>query len=221
VRLRKEVTMAAKPKKVAKKVASKKASKKVTSKARKAKPVAKAKMAARSAPKTAARKAAPKTARASSKAKPVAAAPQYHTVTPLLNVMGAESAIAFYKEAFGAKERVRMPGPDGKIMHAEIVIGDSVVMISDVMNQPATNSSLHVYVPDCDALYSRAVAAGATTKMALQDMFWGDRFGSVTDPFGNTWNIATHKEDISPEEMEKRMSEMPPPGSQASSTASA
>jgi PhnB protein len=207
--------MAAKPKKVVKKVASKKPSKKITgkaSKARKAKPVAKAKPAA-------------KTARASSKAKakakPVAAAPQYHTVTPYLNVEGAESAIAFYKEAFGAKERARMPGPGGKIMHAEIVIGDSVVMISDAMNQPATASSLHVYVPDCDALYSRAVAAGARTKMALQDMFWGDRFGSVTDPFGNTWNIATHKEDISPAEMEKRMSEMPPPGSQPTSTTSA
>lgn len=190
--------MAAKPKKIAKKVASKKASKKpvkkVTSKARKAKPVA-------------------KSARASSKAKPMAAAPQYHTVTPLLNVDGAEGAIAFYKEAFGAKERARMPGPDGKIMHAEIVIGDSVVMISDAMNQPATISSLHVYVPDCDALYSRAVAAGAKAKMALQDMFWGDRFGSVTDPFGNTWSIATHKEDVSRAEMEKRMADLPPPGS--------
>jgi uncharacterized glyoxalase superfamily protein PhnB len=198
--------MAAKPKKVAKKAASKKASKKVTSKARKAKPAAKARPAAKSA-------------RARS-AKPVVAAPLYHTVTPYLNVEGAESAIAFYKEAFGAQERTRMPGPGGKIMHAELVIGDSVVMISDVMNQPATTSWLHVYVPDCDALYSRAVAAGAKTKMALQDMFWGDRFGSVTDPFGNVWNIATHKEDVSPEEMEKRMAQMPPPGA-PSSTASA
>jgi PhnB protein len=208
--------MAAKPKKIAKKVASKKASKKVTRKARKAKPAAKSVRAsakpakAAASAKAAKRKAAPK----------AAVQPQYHTVTPLLNIDGADGAIAFYKQAFGAKERVRMPGPDGKIMHAEILIGDSVVMITDTMNQPATTSSLHVYVPDCDVLYHQAVAAGANPKMALQDMFWGDRFGSVIDPFGNTWSIATHKEDVSPAEMEKRMAEMPPMGPPSSSTAS-
>jgi PhnB protein len=192
--------MAAKPKKkvkakakaILKKVAKKKASSKVTSKA----------------------KPAPKSARAKAPAaKPQAAeAPRYHTVTPMLNIAGADAAIAFYKEAFGAQERVRMPGPDGKVMHAEIVIGDSVVMISDVWQNPATVSALHVYVPDCDALYSQAVAAGASPKMPLQDMFWGDRFGTLTDPFGNIWSIATHKEDVSPEEMQKRMAALPPPG---------
>jgi PhnB protein len=211
--------MAAKPKKIAKKTASKKASsKKVTTKARKAKPVAK------SARPSAKPKRAVAAVRAKAKAKAPAAAkapaqPSYHTVTPVLNVNGAEGAIAFYKTAFGAKERVRMPGPDGKIMHCELLIGDSVVMVTDAINQPATQSSLHVYVPDCDALYSQALAAGADQKMALQDMFWGDRFGSVTDPFGNTWSIATHKEDVSPEEMSKRMEQMPPPGGPPSSSA--
>ena len=198
--------MAAKPKKKAKssvkKVAKKKASSKVASKA---KPAAKS---ARAKAKPAAKAAKPRAAA------PKAAAPPYHTVTAVLNIDGADSAIDFFKQAFGAKERGgRMAGPDGKIMHAEIVIGDSVVMVSDVVNQTATKSSLHIYVPDCDSLYSQALAAGATAKMPLQDMFWGDRFGSVSDPFGNTWSVATHKEDVSPAEMEKRMAAMgPPPG---------
>ena len=136
----------------------------------------------------------------------------YRSVTPALNVSDAKGLIAFCKKAFGGKLRASMPGPDGKIMHAEIVIGDSVVMVSDAMNQPATTSALHVFVPDCDVVYGKAVAAGATPKMPLQDMFWGDRFGTVGDPFGNTWSIATHKEDVSPEEMQKRMAELPPPG---------
>jgi PhnB protein len=203
--------MAAKPKKIAKKVASKKASKKVTkSKARKAKPAAKSARA--SAPKKVAKPRA--AARPKIAAKPKIAAPLYHTVTPVLNVYGADGAIDFYKSAFGAKERMRMPGPDGKIMHSELLIGDSVLMVTDVINNPATASSLHIYVPDCDAVYSQALAAGAKQKMPLQDMFWGDRFGSLTDPFGNTWNIATHKEDVPPEEMEKRMAAAGmPPGS--------
>jgi uncharacterized glyoxalase superfamily protein PhnB len=191
--------MAAKAKKKAKTIAKKPAKKKASSKVtRKAKPAA---------------KPAAKSARV--KAKPAAAqavTPRYNTVTPVLNIEGADAAISFYKEAFGATERLRMPGPDGKVMHAEIMIGDSVVMISDVMQQPATKSSLFVYVPDCDAVYSQAVAAGASAKMPLQDMFWGDRFGSVMDPYGNTWSVATHKEDVSPEEMQKRMAEMPPMG---------
>jgi PhnB protein len=195
--------MAAKAKKKAKPVAKKAAKKKASSKvSRKAKP------AAKPAAKSARAKVKPAKARP---AKAAPAAPRYRTVTPLLNIEGAEGAIAFYKEAFGATERMRMPGPDGKIMHAEILIGDSVVMISDVMQQPATKSSMFVYVPDCDAVYSQAVAAGASAKMPLQDMFWGDRFGSVVDPFGNVWSVATHKEDVSPQELQKRMAEMPPP----------
>jgi uncharacterized glyoxalase superfamily protein PhnB len=207
--------MAAKPKKIAKKAASKKASKKVTSnkaKARKAKPVAKS-LRAKAKPAKAAKAAKPAKAAKARAAAPKAAEPRYRTLTALLNISGADGAIDFFKEAFGAKERFRMPGPDGKIMHAELVIGDSVLMVSDVAQQAPTKSSLHVYVPDCDALYSQAVAAGASPKMPLQDMFWGDRFGSVTDPFGNTWAIATHKEDVSPEELAKRMADMPPPGS--------
>jgi uncharacterized glyoxalase superfamily protein PhnB len=204
--------MAAKPKKAtkkkaaSKKVASKKvASKKVkvSSKARRAKPAAN-------------KMARPKAAKAKVKAaKPrAAAAPAnpYHTVTPHLTLEDAGAAIAFYRQAFGAQERYRMPGPDGKIAHAEIMIGDSIVMLSDAGDQrPATSSSLHVYVPDCDALWSQAIAAGASVKTPLEDMFWGDRFGTITDPFGNSWNIATHREDVSPEEMMKRMAALPPP----------
>jgi uncharacterized glyoxalase superfamily protein PhnB len=191
-------------KQLAKKVAKKKPSSKVTKKAKPAaKPAAKS-VRAKAKAKPAARAAKP--------AKAAAAAPRYHTITPVLNIDGADDAIAFFKQAFGATERLRMPGPDGKVMHCELEIGDSVVMVTDVMQNPATKSNLHIYVPDCDAVYSQALAAGATTKMPLQDMFWGDRFGSLNDPFGNTWNVATHKEDVSPEEMEKRMAQMPPPG---------
>jgi len=202
--------MAAKAKKKAKSSAKKVVAKQSARKTAKKKPsakVAKAKPAAKSA------RAKAKPAKATTKpAKPAAAQPGYHTVTPVLTVEGAEDAIAFYKRAFGATERMRMPGPDGKIMHAEIMIGDSVVMVSDVFaNFTATKASLHIYVPDCDAVYSQAVAAGADAKLPLEDTFWGDRFGTVTDPFGNTWSVATHKEDVSPAEMERRMAALPPP----------
>jgi uncharacterized glyoxalase superfamily protein PhnB len=200
--LLKEVTMAAKAKKKAKTVAKKSAKKKVSSKVtRKAKPAA---------------KPAAKSVRAKAKAKPAKAkapaAPPYNTVTAVLTIDGAEGAIAFYKQAFGATERARMAGPDGKIMHAEIVIGDSVVMVNDAIQGPATQSKLHIYVPDCDAVYGQALAAGAATEMPLQDMFWGDRYGTVKDPYGNSWGVATHKEDVSSEEMQRRMAELPPPG---------
>ena len=177
---------------------------------------------ARTATKTAAKVAKPakpagkvaKPAKAAVRKAPakLAAVPAgYGTVTPFLNINGASDAIDFYKKAFGATERFRVPGPDGKLMHAEIAIGDSVVMLSDAMRRPATQAALHLYVKDCDALFEQALAAGATVTMPLMDMFWGDRYGQLSDPFGNLWSIATHKEDVSPEEMQKRMAEMPPP----------
>lgn len=136
-----------------------------------------------------------------------------HTLTPTLAVDGAAEAIDFYKEAFGAKERMRIPGPEGKIGHAELEIGDSVLMLADVFPQfrlmpprqlGATTMGLFLYVEDVDAVVQQAVGAGAEITMPVQDMFWGDRFGQVTDPFGHVWQVATHKEDVPPAEMEER-----------------
>jgi PhnB protein len=136
----------------------------------------------------------------------------YHTVTPSLIVRDAAQAIEFYKRAFGAEEVTRMPGPGGSIMHAEIRIGDSVVMLGEENAQWGTLSplstkgnpgSLHLYVDDADAAFARALAAGATTRYPLEDVFWGDRYGKVTDPFGHEWGIATHVRDVSPEEMQQ------------------
>jgi PhnB protein len=180
---------------------SKVSSKKVTKAAKAAKPAGK--IAKPAKPAKTARKAAPP--------KLQAVPAGYGTVTPFLNIVGANDAIDFFKKAFGAVERFRMPGPDGKLMHAEIAIGTSVVMVSDAMRRPATQAALHLYVKDCDALFEQALAAGATVTMPLMDMFWGDRYGQLSDPFGNLWSIATHKEDVSPEEMQKRMAELPPP----------
>ena len=139
----------------------------------------------------------------------------YHTVTPFLNVDGASEALEFYKKAFGAEERVRMPTPDGKIMHSEIKIGDSLLMVSDTMMNPATQSSIHLYVPDADAMWKRAVAAGAKVEMPLADQFWGDRWGVLSDKWGNRWGIATHTKDVSPDDMkrlgEEAMKNMPKP----------
>ena len=127
---------------------------------------------------------------------------------------GADEAITFYKNAFGAKEKTRMPGPDGKLMHAELVIGDSVVMLSDEFPDMGSKapqtlggsaSSLLIYTRDVDALFERAVSAGAKVQMPVADMFWGDRFGKVEDPFGHIWQLATHKEELTPREMQKRM----------------
>jgi len=191
--------------------AAKKSSKKTAAKRASAKPSAKAsvKKTAKPAAKSAAR--AGKVTRKAAPAKPLAVPAGYHTVTPYLNLNGAADAIEFYQKAFGAIERVRMPGPDGKVMHAELAIGDSVVMLSEAMMAPATQGGIHLYVKDCDALFNQAIAAGATATMPLSDMFWGDRWGKLSDPFGQTWSIATHKEDVSPEEMQKRMEAMPPP----------
>ncbi|MFN2470235.1 MAG: VOC family protein [Gaiellaceae bacterium] len=137
----------------------------------------------------------------------------YHSVCPVLTVDGATDAIEFYERAFGAKERFRMPGPDGTIGHAELEIGDSVVMLSDpfphsTVRPPSelggTSVGIFVYVEDVDAVFEQAVSEGATVTMALDDMFWGDRFGSVTDPYGHSWSFATHIEDVPAEEMEER-----------------
>jgi PhnB protein len=140
----------------------------------------------------------------------------YHTVTPYLAVDGAAEAIEYYKKAFGAKERMRMEVPGGKIGHAEIEIGDSLVMLSDPFPQASTRAptelggtsgGVFLYVDDVDAVVKRAVDAGATITMEVADQFWGDRFGSITDPFGHLWSIATHVEDIPPEEMAERAKE--------------
>ena len=137
----------------------------------------------------------------------------YHTITPYLAVKDAAEAIDYYKQAFGAKERVRMDAPDGKIGHAELEIGDSLVMLSDPFPQSSTTppkelggttSSIFMYVEDVDAVVKRAIDAGATITMEVADQFWGDRFGSVTDPFGHVWSIATHIEDVPPDEMAER-----------------
>jgi uncharacterized glyoxalase superfamily protein PhnB len=128
----------------------------------------------------------------------------YHTVTAFLNVDGARDAIAFYKQAFGAEERAMMPTPDGKVMHSEIKIGDSIVMISDAMMMPATRSALHLYVQDADAVWVKAVAAGCQVIIPLDDQFWGDRYGVLSDKWGNRWSIASHKEDVSVDEMGRR-----------------
>ena len=137
----------------------------------------------------------------------------YHTLTPYLAVDDATAAIEFYERAFGAKEQVRMDSPDGKIAHAELDIGDSKVMLADPFPQfqakppkelGGTTVGLFVYVENVDELVQQAVDAGATLTMAPEDQFWGDRFGSVTDPFGHSWQIATHVEDVPPEEMAER-----------------
>ena len=137
----------------------------------------------------------------------------YRTVTPYLAVDDAAEAIAYYKKAFGAKERGRMETPDGRIGHAELEIGDSLVMLSDPIPEATTrtpkelggtSASVFLYVEDVDAVVKRAVDAGATVTMEVADQFWGDRFGSVQDPFGHSWSIATHVEDVPPEEMPER-----------------
>ena len=137
----------------------------------------------------------------------------YHTVTPYLIVRGAAKAIDFYKKAFGAEERFRMAGPGGRLMHAEMQIGDSVVMLGDEWPEMGAKSpqtlggagaSVMLYVADVDASFKKATAAGAKPKQPPTDMFWGDRFGKLTDPFGHEWAMATHIEDVAPDEMERR-----------------
>ena len=137
----------------------------------------------------------------------------YHSVTPYLIVRGGADAIEFYQKAFGAVELFRFPSPDGKIGHAEIKVGDSPIMLADEFPDMGYNGpeslggspvSLMIYVEDVDTVFNQAVQAGAVVKEALQDKFYGDRMGTVTDPFGHRWHLATHKEDVSMEEMERR-----------------
>ena len=128
----------------------------------------------------------------------------YHSVTASLTQADAGQTINFCKKAFGAKERMRMAGPGGKIMHAEIEIGDSVVMLTDAIREPAQPAGLFLYVTDVDKIFAKAVKAGGTVVMPPQDMFWGDRFGTIEDPSGNRWGIATHREDVPPRDMKKR-----------------
>jgi PhnB protein len=140
-----------------------------------------------------------------------------HTVTPLLTCADAAAAIEFYRKAFNAQEVSRLPGPDGKLMHASIRIGDSTVMLTDEFPQmgglgPKTLKgspvTIHLYVEDADAVAERAVAAGATITMPVQEMFWGDRYGQLEDPFGHRWSVGTHVRDVTPEEMQQAMSKM-------------
>ena len=143
--------------------------------------------------------------------------PGFHTVTPHLVVQGASEAIEFYAKAFGAEELYRMPGPDGSsVMHALLQIGDSFVMLNDEfpdMNVISPESlkgsavTIHLYVEDVDSVFSQAIAAGAQESMPVEDTFWGDRYGKLIDPFGHHWSIATHIEDLSPEEVETRAAE--------------
>ncbi|MEH2626189.1 PhnB protein [Bradyrhizobium sp. AZCC 1719] len=133
----------------------------------------------------------------------------FHTVTPYLVVDGAEKVIRFMKEAFGAEPVFEpMTRPDGKVMHAEYKIGDSIVMISDSSERAqATSTMLYLYVPNVDAVYQKALKAGATSLMEPSDQFYGDRSGGVKDPAGNSWHIGTHIEDVSPTELKKRATE--------------
>jgi PhnB protein len=142
---------------------------------------------------------------------PAKAIPEgYHTVTATMNVKDAGKAIEFYRRAFGAEERFRMPSPTGAVMWAEIKIGDSVVGLSDAIKDPVQNFAGMLYVNDSDAVYKKAIEAGATSKSPITDMPWGDRGGSVTDAWGNSWFIVTHKEDVSPEEVKRRMQNWKP-----------
>jgi uncharacterized glyoxalase superfamily protein PhnB len=142
--------------------------------------------------------------------------PGYHSITPAIVVRDGSKAIEFYKRAFGAEELNRMEGPGGSLMHAEIRIGDSIIMLGEENEQWGTRSpqstngnpgSLHIYVEDADASFERALKAGAKVRYPLEDTFWGDRYGKITDPFGHEWGIATRVREVSPEEMQRAAQE--------------
>jgi PhnB protein len=140
----------------------------------------------------------------------------FHSLTPHLTVNGAAKYIDFLKQAFGGKELHRSPGPGGRVMHASVLIGDSVIMLADhfpEMGAPPIAQGhwpmvLHLYVPDADATFEQAKAAGCQVTFPLADQFWGDRYGHVKDPFGFIWAIATHVEEVSPEEMQQRQAKL-------------
>ncbi|MEX2264381.1 MAG: VOC family protein [Bryobacteraceae bacterium] len=142
--------------------------------------------------------------------------PGFQTVTPHLTIRGAADYIDFLKRAFSAVEISRAPGPGGKLMHAEVRIGNAIVMLNDdfpefglpPLAQGRLPVALHVYVPDVDSLWAQATAAGCQVTMPLDDQFWGDRYGQVTDPSGFTWSLATHKEDLTTAEMQERLTKM-------------
>jgi uncharacterized glyoxalase superfamily protein PhnB len=163
----------------------------------------------------AAKRASPrrKPAPRAKKSKPSPVPAGYHTVTPHLVCRGTADAMAFYAKAFGAKERLRMSGPDGMVAHAEMKIGDSIIMLGDEMPQMGASApptiggspvNIFLYVKNVDAVFEQAVGAGAIVDMPPSNMFWGDRYCKVTDPFGHKWSMATHIEDVSPKEMAKR-----------------
>lgn len=138
----------------------------------------------------------------------------YHTVTPYLIVDGAAAAIEYYRKAFGASELLRMPDPQGRIGHAEIRIGDSVIMLADAHHEMGyrgprtlggTSVSILLYLADVDAAFERAISAGGKALRPVADQFYGDRMGTLEDPFGHVWTLGTHIEDVSPEEMKRRM----------------
>lgn len=142
----------------------------------------------------------------------------YRTVTPHLICEGAAEALTFYQQAFGAVELGRMAGPGGKIVHAEMRIGDSPIMLADDFPEYGSRGpralqgsavTIHLYVEDADAMWNRALAAGATAIMPLADAFWGDRYGMLADPFGHHWSIATHQRDLTPEQITEAMRSMP------------
>jgi len=133
-----------------------------------------------------------------------------HSITPQLVIKGAQKAIDFYREALGAELLHAMPGPNGSIMHAAVRIGEGTIFVSDASEfAKPTTANLYVYVEDVDAVFARAVKAGATVAAPLANMFWGDRWGMVADPFGNLWQLGTHTEEVTPEEMQQRMASLP------------
>ena len=148
------------------------------------------------------------------------AVPQgFHTLTPHLIVRNAEKAIEFYQKAFGAELVGKMLTPDGKVMHAALKVGDSMLMLNDEfpewgalspLSSGGSGVTLHMYLEDVDTGFERAVSAGAAVKMPLMDQFWGDRYGIVTDPYGHQWSMATHVRDMSPADMAEAMKQMPP-----------
>ena len=163
--------------------------------------------------KTVSKKKSNKRAKSAAKKKAPPIPAGYHTVTPYLVCRGAAGAIDFYKRAFGAREKMRMPGPDGRVAHAEIQIGDSRVMLGEEMPEMGAKSpemlggsavGVFLYVKNVDAFTGKAIAAGATVLMPVQDMFWGDRYGKLKDPFGHEWSVATHQEDLTAKQMAKR-----------------